>query len=78
MQKLAPRASRTEAPRAAEQSERLLTHREVSSLLGLSCKSSHVVRDYARRGLIEVVRINARVLRFKQSSVQKLISGLAS
>jgi hypothetical protein len=55
--------------------DRLVDHRRVNELLGLKCKTSHTARAYADRGLIRAVRINARVVRFSESSIFALLGG---
>jgi predicted DNA-binding transcriptional regulator AlpA len=55
--------------------DRLITFREVNSLLGLACKTGHTARAYAARGLIRAVRINERVVRFSEASVHALVAG---
>ena len=57
------------------QADRLLTFREVGALLGLRCKTGHTARSMADRGLIRVVRLNERVLRYSELSVKALING---
>lgn len=57
------------------QTDRLLTFRQVNEALGFNCKTSHTVRNLAKRGQITAVRINGRTVRFTESSVSKLISG---
>ena len=60
-----------EAPPA----DKLIGFREVNRLVGLACKTSHSVRNLARRGLIRQVRLNDRCLRFSENSVLQLIAG---
>ena len=55
--------------------DRLLTFREVHALIGSRCRTSHTARALAARGLIRAVRLNGRVIRFSEASVQALISG---
>ena len=57
-------------------SDRLLNFREVNQRLGLRCQTSHTARAFAARGQIKAVRINPRVLRYTESSVNRLVSGL--
>jgi predicted DNA-binding transcriptional regulator AlpA len=59
---------------ATPQGDRLLTAAEVTAALGLRCKTAHTALSLARRGLIEAVRLNARVVRFRASSVERLIA----
>lgn len=55
--------------------DRLVGHRRFNELLGLKCKTSHVARSYAEKGLIRAVRINARVVRFSENSIIALVNG---
>ncbi len=55
--------------------ERLLDFREVYERLRLNCKTGHTARQYAQRGLIVAVRINSRVVRYTEASVNRLIAG---
>lgn len=55
--------------------DRLLTFREVNEALGFNCKTSHTVRNLAKRGQITAVHINKRTVRFTESSVRNLVSG---
>jgi len=55
--------------------EKLLTFRQVGERLGLACKTSHSARAFAARGQNVAVRINERVVRFTESSVNALASG---
>ena len=66
-------------PRQPEprQTDRLLTFREVHALVGSTCRTAHTALRLARRGLIEQVRLNERVIRYKESSVLKLVAGRA-
>lgn len=63
----------TATPAPAE--ERLLHFSDVNRLIGSRCKTSHAARDLARRGLIVGIRLNARVVRYTQTSVLKLARG---
>ena len=66
----------TEATSAtAHQADRLLTAQDVMQRLGLKCKTSHTALILASRGSIVAVRINQRVVRFTESSVNALIAG---
>jgi len=56
-------------------SDRLIDFHEVNQRLGLRCKTSHTARAIAARGQIEAVRINPRVLRYTESSVNRLVLG---
>ena len=53
--------------------ERALTFREVNEFLGLRCKTSHTVRNMARRGQIRAIQINGRVMRYSLASVRNLL-----
>jgi predicted DNA-binding transcriptional regulator AlpA len=69
-------SGKNEAPSApAVTADRLITAREVTTLLGLKCRTAHTALSYARRGLIRAVRLNARVVRFSEASVRALIEG---
>lgn len=59
----------------AKHTDRLLTFREVHALIGSTCRTAHTALNLARRGLIEQVRLNERVIRYKESSVLKLVAG---
>jgi len=58
--------------------DRLLDRTETNRLLGLKGHTSHTLRAMASRGQLEAVRINSRVLRFRESSVLRLIDGRAA
>jgi len=58
--------------------DRLLGHREVMSLLGYRCRTAHTALNLARQGKIEAVRISARCIRYRESSVHRLINGGAN
>jgi predicted DNA-binding transcriptional regulator AlpA len=62
--------SNTTAP-----ADRLLTFRQVGDRIGLACKTSHTARALAARGQIQAVRINERVVRYSEASVNALIAG---
>ena len=62
----------------ANRPERLLTFREVGELIGSKCRTAHTVLQLAKRGQIEAVRLNERVIRYRESSVRRLIEGRAS
>ncbi len=55
--------------------DKLVDFREVSQRLGLKGKTAHTVLGYARRGLIEQVRLSARTYRYTLSSVLRLAKG---
>ncbi len=55
--------------------DKLVDFREVNQRLGLRCKTAHTVLEYARRGLIEQVRLSPRTFRYTLSSVQRLAKG---
>ena len=55
--------------------DRLLDFRRVNELVGSRSRTAHTARAMARRGEIEAVRINARVLRYRESSVLRLVRG---
>ena len=55
--------------------DRLVDFREVYQHLGLRCKTAHTALEYARRGLIEQVRLSPRTFRYTLSSVQRLAKG---
>ncbi len=55
--------------------DRLLTFREVNTLLGMKCRTGHTARAYAARGLIRAVRLNERVMRYSEASVRALVAG---
>ena len=55
--------------------DRLLTRREVSHLLGSKCVTGHVIRGYAKQGLIRVVKLNSRTFRYGEASVKDFIQG---
>ncbi len=55
--------------------DRLLTRQEVSALLGSKCATGHVIRAYARKGLIRAVKFNARCYRYSEASVHAFING---
>jgi hypothetical protein len=57
------------------ETDRLLTFREVHAMIGSSCKTAHTALGLARRGMIESVRFNERTIRFRESSVRKLVAG---
>lgn len=59
----------------AKKVDRLLTREQANALLGLKGKTSHTLRAMAARGQIEAVRLNGRVLRFRESSIIRLVSG---
>ena len=59
---------------AAAPAEKLITYREVNDLLGLKCKTSHSVLLFFKRNSLPIIRLNARVIRFRESDVQRLIS----
>lgn len=58
--------------------DRLIDFREANHLLALRCKTAHTVIEYARRGLIEQVRLSPRTFRYTLSSVQRLAKGGAA
>ena len=58
--------------------DRLLTFREVNEALGFNCKTSHTARNLAKRGQITAVHINERTVRFTESSVRNLVSGVVN
>ena len=73
---------RAEAPEKVElkeavpiETDRLLTFREVHAMIGSSCKTAHIALGLAKRGMIESVRFNERTIRFRESSVRKLVAG---
>lgn len=55
--------------------DRLIDFRETNKILSLRCKTAHTVLEYARRGLIEQVRLSPRTFRYTLSSVQRLAKG---
>ena len=55
--------------------DRLVGFRRVNELTGSNCKTSHMARALARRGLIRQVRLSDRCLRFSENSVLQLIAG---
>jgi len=57
------------------QSSKLLTFRQVHELVGSTCKTGAYARQLAARGLIRVVRLNERTLRYTESSVLALVRG---
>lgn len=57
------------------ETDRLLTFREVHEMIGSSCKTAHIALGLAKRGMIESVRFNERTIRFRESSVRKLVAG---
>jgi predicted DNA-binding transcriptional regulator AlpA len=65
------------AESASFPADRLLTFREVGALIGSRCKTAHTARNMAAKGLIKAVRLNARVVRYPESSVRALIAGAA-
>lgn len=71
----AARRSKREDATTAPVEDKLITHRQVNELLGLRCRTSHVVRGMAARGQIRAVRINERVIRYSEASVRDLIAG---
>jgi hypothetical protein len=63
---------------ATPSGDRLLDRTEANRLLGLKGNTTHTLRAMASRGQIEAVRLNARVLRFRESSLLRLINGRVS
>jgi predicted GIY-YIG superfamily endonuclease len=57
------------------QRDRLINFRDVNALIGSKCKTGHMALALARRGIIQAVRINERLIRYKESSVIELVSG---
>ena len=55
--------------------DRLIDFREVYQHLGLRSKTAHTALEYARRGLIEQVRLTSRTYRYTLSSVLRLAKG---
>lgn len=55
--------------------DRLIDFRRVNELVGSRSRTAHTARALARRGQIEAVRLNARVVRFRESSVLRLVRG---
>lgn len=55
--------------------DRLLTASEVHARLGLRCKTSHSALRLAKAGKLEAVRLGLRVVRFRESSLDRLIRG---
>lgn len=55
--------------------EQLIDFRATNQILGLHCKTAHTVLGYARRGLIEQVRLSSRTYRYTLSSVLRLAKG---
>jgi hypothetical protein len=55
--------------------DRLLTRKEVSVLLCSNCKSGHVIRKYAKNGLIREIKFNSRCIRYSEASVLDFING---
>lgn len=53
----------------------LIDFREANRILALRCNTAHTVLKYARRGLIEQVRLSPRTFRYTLSSVQRLAKG---
>ena len=58
--------------------DRLIDFREVYHHLGLRSKTAHTALEYARRGLLEQVRLSPRTFRYTLSSVQRLAKGGAA
>lgn len=55
--------------------EELLTRRQVAR----RCQTcTHTIMRWERRGLIKSIRINARVLRYRRSEVERLLQHAAS
>ncbi len=61
-----------------EKQDRLLTFRDVYSLLGYRCQTGHTARALTASGKIREVRINGRVIRYSENSVKALIAGGAA
>lgn len=55
--------------------DRLIGFRAVNEIVGSRCKTGHYALALARRGLIEAVRLNERVIRYRESSVLRLAAG---
>ncbi len=55
--------------------DKLVDFREVYQHLGLTGKTAHTALRYARRGLIEQVRLSSRTYRYTLSSVMRLAKG---
>ena len=66
---------KNEATPATAKSDRLLTFQQVHALLGSSCKTGHYARSLAARGQITARRLNERVIRYSEASVNALIEG---
>lgn len=61
-------------PRSSNTSDRLVDFRYFNEITGSRCKTSHTARQYAKRGLIRAVRLNARVLRYSEASIRQFIA----
>jgi len=57
--------------------DRLIDFRQVNSLTGSKCKTSHNARALAERGQIKAVRLNERTIRYSEQSVIDLVAGRA-
>ena len=68
-------SGKNEATNTTAPADRLLTFRQVGDRIGLACKTSHTARALAARGQIQAVRINERVVRYSEASVNALIAG---
>jgi hypothetical protein len=68
-------SGKNEANTATPKGDRLLTFREVHSLIGSDCKTAHTARALAARGQIRAVKLNARVTRYSEQSVLALVAG---
>jgi predicted RNA-binding protein YlqC (UPF0109 family) len=58
--------------------DRLLDRDETNRLLGLKGRTAHTLRAMVQRGQLEAVRLNSRVLRYRESSVRALVEGRAN
>ena len=55
--------------------DKLISFQDVNHLIGSKCRTGHTARALAAKGLIRVIRINERVLRYSEASVRELIAG---
>jgi hypothetical protein len=47
---------------------------EAKALLGYRCRTSHVLRNLEKRGLIKAIRLNSRCLRYDPDDIRRLIA----
>lgn len=55
--------------------DRLITFREVNTLIGSRCQTGHAARSLAAKGLIRAVRLSPKTVRYSEQSVNALIQG---